>query len=196
MDPKPMTILATDALIVVDVQKDFCPGGALPVADGDAVVPVINALVPKFAYVVYTRDWHPDHHCSFSDAPAYVDKSWPVHCVAHTDGAAFHDDLLVASAAPVINKGTTSDLEAYSGFQGTSLLRNLRDKGVERIFVCGLATDYCVKHTVLDGLRNAFAVFVIEDAVRAVDVPAGTGRAAMAEMTAAGAAGISSGALL
>lgn len=190
-----MIVLPTDALIVVDVQKDFCPGGALAIADGDAVVPAINALTPKFAHVIYTRDWHPESHCSFSDAPAYVDKSWPVHCVAHTDGAAFHDDLLVASAAPVINKGTACEAEAYSGFQGTSLLRNLRDKGAERLFVCGLATDYCVKHTVLDGLRSAFAVFVIEDAVRAVDVPPGTGAAALAEMTAAGAVLLPSGAL-
>lgn len=190
-----MIVLPTDALIVVDVQKDFCPGGALAVTDGDAVVPAINALTLKFAHVIYTRDWHPERHCSFSDAPAYVDKSWPVHCVAHTDGAAFHDDLLVASAAPVINKGTACEAEAYSGFQGTSLLRNLRDKGAERLFVCGLATDYCVKRTVLDGLRNAFVVFVIEDAVRAVDVPPGTGAAALAEMTAAGAVLLPSGAL-
>lgn len=177
---------ASDALVVVDVQRDFCPGGALAVAGGDEVVPIINELTKKFDHLVFTRDWHPADHCSFSPAPEYHDKSWPVHCVAGSSGAAFAEGLDVPAHALVVDKGTAADREAYSGFEGTTLAETLRGRGVESIVVCGLATDYCVKNTALDGLRHGFRVTVVQDACRGVDVPPGTADAALREMAAAG----------
>ncbi len=177
---------ASDALVVVDVQRDFCPGGALAVAGGDEVVPIINELTKKFDHLVFTRDWHPADHCSFSPAPEYHDKSWPVHCVAGSSGAAFAEGLDVPAHALVVDKGTAADREAYSGFEGTTLAETLRGRGVESIVVCGLATDYCVKNTALDGLRHGFRVTVVQDACRGVDVPPGTSDEALREMAAAG----------
>lgn len=191
-----MLVLPSDALIVVDVQRDFCPGGALAVAGGDQIVPVINEAIPRFSRVIYTRDWHPEGHCSFSDAPQFTDKSWPRHCVAHSEGAAFHPGLLVVPHAVVVNKGRHADAEAYSGFGGTDLLHVLRAANVLHLYVCGLATDYCVKHTVLDALRAGYPVTVLSDAIRGVDVPPGTADAAIQEMTAAGAGFEPSGALV
>lgn len=176
----------TDALIVVDVQNDFCSRGALAVPDGDAVIPIINTVLDKFGAVVFTRDWHPPDHCSFAKSPQYVDGSWPVHCVRDTKGAAFHPHLAVPTNATVVNKATDREPDAYSGFDGTGLAKQLRDKGVKRVFVCGLATDYCVKATALDARVADFEVFVLLDACRAVDNPAGTGAAAVAEMENAG----------
>jgi nicotinamidase/pyrazinamidase len=190
-----MNVLPTDALIVVDIQNDFCPGGALAVDGGDAIVPGINALVPTFAHCAFTRDWHPPNHCSFSDNPEFVDKSWPVHCVQHTPGAAFHPALHVPENAWIISKATDPDREAYSDFENTNLASELRTRGVKRIFVCGIATDYCVKATALDGLRNGFAVVLIEDLCRAVDNPPGSGQAAVNEMEGAGIQVMPSGAL-
>ncbi|HOE65002.1 MAG TPA: nicotinamidase [Candidatus Hydrogenedentes bacterium] len=183
----------TDALIVVDIQSDFCPGGALPVNGGDAIVPVVNALSTRFDTVVFTRDWHPAAHCSFSAAPQFMDKSWPAHCVAGSSGAAFHPDLRVPANALVVSKGTDAAREAYSGFQGTTLAEDLEKRGVSRVFVCGLATDYCVKHTAIDAVRAGFETVVLEDAIRAVDVPPGAGAAAMDEMKQAGIAFVQSG---
>lgn len=177
----------SDALIVVDVQNDFCPGGALPVKDGDLVVPVLNRLIPLFRTVVFTRDWHPLNHLSFSDAPTYQDKSWPRHCVQNSAGAAFHPGLQVPPDALVVSKGSDPEQEAYSGFQGTNLSRSLRERGVARVFVGGLATDYCVKATVLDALREGFQAVVIRDAVRGVDLPPGSADQALAEMEKEGA---------
>lgn len=177
----------TDALIVVDVQQDFCPGGALAVAEGDRIVPGINALSHRFSIRAFTRDWHPAGHCSFSAAPQFVDKSWPPHCVAETPGAHFHPALDVPGDAIVINKGTDALKEAYSGFDGTSLAETLRAHRVRRVFICGLATDYCVKATALDAIKNGFDTYVIEDLCRGVDIPAGSALAAIDAMRAAGA---------
>ena len=182
-----MKVQATDALIVVDVQKDFCPRGALAVEKGDEVVPVLNGLTPKFGCVVFTRDWHPPNHCSFSDEPEFKDKSWPPHCVADTPGAAFHDDLWLPSHAMIIDKATGPDAEAYSGFQGTELAGRLRERGITRVFVGGLATDYCVKNTVLDALEAGFETVLVEDACRGIDIPPGTVAEAVVEMRQAGA---------
>ena len=184
-----------DALIVVDVQNDFCPGGALAVADADRIVPGINALAERFSVTVYTRDWHPADHCSFSDDPQFRDKSWPVHCVANTDGAQFHAQLAVPPDAVVIDKGTDASKEAYSGFDGTALAEMLRARGVSRVFVCGLATDYCVKATALDAVANGFETVVLDDLCRGVDVPLGTARAAIDAMKAAGIVVKNTGAL-
>lgn len=161
-------ILPSDALIVVDVQKDFCSGGALAVEEGDAVVPVINKIMPCFEHVIFTRDWHPPNHCSFSDQPQFVDKSWPVHCVAHSEGAAFHPGLQFPLNAAIVSTGKTPEEDGYSGFEGTDLHHNLREKNVERVFVCGLATDYCVKHTALAAARLTYHVMLVVDAVRGV----------------------------
>lgn len=185
-------IQPTDALIVVDVQNDFCPGGALAVAEGDAVVPLINGLVARFRVRVFTRDWHPPDHCSFADDPQFVDGSWPVHCVCDTPGAAFHPGLAVPDDAIVVNKATDREPDSYSGFDGTALADQLRAEGVERVFVLGLATDYCVKATALDAHAAGFDVYVLTDACRAVDNPPGTGAAALAEMERAGVVCINS----
>jgi nicotinamidase/pyrazinamidase len=181
-----------DALIAVDVQNDFCPGGALAVKSGDEVIPVINRMIPLFDTVVFTRDRHPSDHISFSDQPKYVDKSWPKHCVAGTFGAELHSNLTIPEGALIIDKGTRRDEEAYSGFQGTDLADILRKRGIKRVFVCGLATDYCVKNTVMDALSEGFEVVVLEDAVRGVDVPEGSAQAALKEIQEAGAVLISS----
>ncbi|MBN2311831.1 MAG: nicotinamidase [Candidatus Hydrogenedentes bacterium] len=191
-----MDIKPTDALIVVDVQNDFCPGGALPVVDGDAVVPVINRLLARTRHPVFTRDWHPANHCSFSDAPEFVDGSWPAHCVQNTPGAAFHPGLDVPEDARVVDKATDPSYEDYDGFQGTTLGDELRERGVDRVFICGLATDYCVKNTVLGARREGFEVVVVEDGCRAIDVPPGTAAQALAEMRRAGATVCESGDIL
>lgn len=163
-----MKVNENDALIVVDVQNDFCPGGALAVPNGDAVVRVINALQHKIDRVYFTRDWHPQDHCSFADEPEFVDQSWPTHCVQDSPGAEFHGDLRVPLDCPVISKGTDSEREAYSGFQGTDLTDQLRAAGVARVFVAGLATDFCVKATVLDALKNGFETVLVEDGCRGI----------------------------
>jgi len=191
-----MKIEPTDALIVVDVQQDFCPGGALPVNEGDQVVPVINVLLPKFEHVAFTRDWHPHNHCSFVDQPEFKDLSWPAHCLQGMPGAAFHPDLKVPQGVLIVDKATDAAKEAYSGFDGTDLALQLRSRGVTRVFVCGLATDYCVKATALDGQVQGFGVVVIEDACRGVDVPPGLTANAIEEMRRAGVEVRQSGDLL
>jgi nicotinamidase/pyrazinamidase len=174
-----------DALLLVDVQRDFCPGGALAVPGGDAVVPVLNdwieaaerAGVPVFA----TRDWHPADHVSF-DAQG---GPWPPHCVRDTEGAAFHPDLRLPDDAIAISKATTADAEAYSGFEGTHLADLLRAPAVQRLFVGGLATDYCVRATALDALREGFEVHLIEGGHRGIAPE--TSEAALTELAGAGA---------
>jgi nicotinamidase/pyrazinamidase len=180
------TITAQDALIVVDVQNDFMPGGSLGVDEGDVVVPLINRLVPLFEHVVYTRDWHPVDHVSFDDPPEYRDGSWPAHCVQGTRGAEFHRDLKVADGSLIVSKGDDPRAEAYSGFQATSvdLAGWLREHGIERLMVAGLATDYCVRATALDAVRAGFEVRLVEDAVRGV--AADSSRDAFEEMRRAG----------
>lgn len=180
-----MGIGPKDALIVVDVQRDFCPGGALAVHEGDLIVPSIVRIRKSFQTVAFTRDWHPRDHCSFSDDPQFVDGSWPVHCVAETPGAMFHRDLDVPEGSSVFDKGMDKDVEVYNGFQGTDLERVLRAGGVRRVFVCGLATDYCVKETVLGALSLGFETHLLSDACRPVD--AGSGAEAIDAMVARGA---------
>ena len=179
-----MKVNDTDALIVVDVQNDFCPGGALSVLGGEGVVRVINPLQMKFDKLYFTRDWHPQDHCSFSDTPAYTDKSWPPHCVQDSPGAEFHGDLHVPSDATIISKGTDPAREAYSGFEDTDLADRLKADGVTRVFVAGLATDYCVKATALDALAAGFETVLVEDGCRGVNDE--TAAAALVEMRAAG----------
>lgn len=181
-----------DALVLVDVQNDFCPGGSLPVPEGDRVVPVLNRYVARFtdagAPVFASRDWHPARTRHFqADGGA-----WPPHCVQSTPGAAFHPGLAVPPGAIVVSKGMDPEEDAYSAFQGTDERGTpfdaaLRRRGVRRLFVGGLATDYCVKATVLDARRLGFEVLVLGDAVRAVEVKPGDGARALEEMRAAGA---------
>ncbi|MEM3386900.1 MAG: bifunctional nicotinamidase/pyrazinamidase [Nitrososphaerales archaeon] len=175
------------ALIVVDVQNDFCPGGALPVPEGDRVVPIINCYIDIFreagAPIFFTRDWHPKDHISFKGYGGI----WPPHCVQNTWGAAFHPALKVGEEDVVVSKGFERLKEAYSGFEGTDLDERLRRLCVERLLVGGLATDYCVKNTVLDGLKRGYRVFLLEDAVRGVDVKVGDSIRAVEEMVKSGA---------
>ncbi len=183
-----MQIGDTDALIVVDVQNDFCPGGALGVPDGDLVVPVVNRLLPLFTHRVFTRDWHPRGHISFGDPPEYRDGSWPPHCVQGTPGAHFHPDLDIPLDAIVVTKGDEPDREAYSGFQagGVDLAGWLRGRGVKRVFIAGLATDYCVRATALDAVAAGFSAVLVEDGARGVAPD--TTEAALRDMDRAGVA--------
>lgn len=191
-----------DALIVVDVQNDFCPGGALAVADGDAVVPIVNAMAVRFPTVVFTQDWHPVGHASFAYAHGRsafetIDLSygpqvlWPDHCIQGSAGAEFHSGLDVASAQMIVRKGFHAGVDSYSGFveadrrTGTGLAGYLRDRGVERVFVAGLATDFCVAWTALDARSAGFAAVLVEDACRAIDLDGSLARA-LADMDAAG----------
>lgn len=176
-----------DALIVVDVQRDFLPGGALAVRDGDAVVPVLNRYLAlareKRLPVFASRDWHPPNHCSFTSRAG----PWPPHCVAGTEGAQFAPGLELPQDASVIDKATNEEADAYSAFGGTTLASQLRERGVKRVLVGGLATDYCVLNTVRDALKEGFEVVLLTDAIRAVDVKPGDGVRAEAEMREAGA---------
>ena len=180
-------LAATDALIVVDVQNDFLPGGHLAVPQGDEVVSVLNRYLAAFERarrpIFVTRDWHPVNHCSFKRQGG----PWPVHCVAHTQGAAFAPALRLPATAAIISKGITPDKEAYSGFEGTSLEERLRLAGVRRLYVGGLATDYCVLNTVKDGLLHGFGVVLLMDAIRPVNVHESDGPNAEAEMLRLGA---------
>src|SRR5262245_5599635 len=175
------------ALIVVDVQNDFCPGGSLAVAHGDEVVAPLNKLIGEFLGrgepVFKTRDWHPAKTKHF----AMYGGTWPVHCVAGTTGAEFHQDLADDARATIVSKGTNESADGYSGFDGTNLGQLLKDEEVKEVWVGGLATDYCVKHTVLDALREGFEVKALADAMRAVNVNPDDGAKALAEMRAAGA---------
>jgi nicotinamidase/pyrazinamidase len=177
---------AHDAIIVVDVQRDFCPGGALPVPEGDQVIPVINRLLPMFGRWIYSRDWHPANHVSFSDNPEYRDGSWPPHAVAGTPGSDWCKELDMPMNAILVSKADQPDTEVYSPFRipRLDLAPFLRHRQVERVFITGLATDYCVRQTALDARAAGFAVYLVEDAVRGVD-PETTGRA-LEEMQEAG----------
>ena len=190
-------------LVVVDVQNDFMPGGALAVPRGDEVVPLINQLAARFENVVLTQDWHPRRHASFASAHpgkkpfetiqlAYgTQVLWPDHCVQGTSGAAFHSDLNLTKAQLVIRKGHHRDIDSYSGFleadrkTTTGLAGYLRERRLESLYVCGLATDFCVAWTALDALAAGFEVAVIEEACRAIDLDGSLARA-WSDMTAAG----------
>lgn len=163
-----MRITENDVLVVVDVQNDFCPGGPMAVPEGDGVVDVINRLIDKFDHLVYSRDWHPSDHVSFSDEPEFRDGSWPRHCVQHTPGAEFYPDLRVPSDALVVNKAANPEVESYSAFGGTGLAQMLKERGIQRVFVTGLATDYCVKGTALDAVDAGFETVLVEDAARGI----------------------------
>ena len=181
-----MTTQPKRALIIVDVQNDFCPGGSLAVADGDEVVGPLNKLAREFLEreepVFKIRDWHPPTTKHFK---AYG-GTWPVHCVQNTEGAKFHPELIEDSRIPIVSKGL-GDEDCYSAFDGTHLTQQLKKLGVEEVWIGGLATDYCVKNTVLDGLKNGFAVKAVADAMRPVDLKSGDGERAIEEMRAAGA---------
>jgi nicotinamidase/pyrazinamidase len=178
---------AGDALLVVDVQRDFLPQGSLPVRDGDLVVPVLNRYIAlalaKAIPVLACRDWHPRAHCSFK---AYGGP-WPEHCVADTAGAEFAPGLNLPANATIISKATRTDVDAYSAFGGNDLAQRLRHLGIKRVLIGGLTTDYCVLNSVRDALAAGFKVLVLRDAIRAVNVNPGDGERAEHEMAAAGA---------
>jgi nicotinamidase/pyrazinamidase len=198
-----MQIQSDDLLLVIDVQNDFCPGGALAVADGDAVVSVVNRLAARFDHVVLTQDWHPRAHSSFATShqgsapfetitmPYGPQTLWPDHCVQGTAGAAFHPELAIDKAELVIRKGFRPAIDSYSAFYEndratpTGLAGYLRERGLKRIFMAGLATDYCVHYSALDARRLGFETVVVESGCRAIDL-AGSLAAAREAMAAAG----------
>ncbi len=178
---------AGDALTVVDVQNDFLPGGSLAVPRGDEAVPILNRYLAAFEAkrlpVIATRDWHPPDHVSFKGQGG----PWPVHCVQGTRGAEFASTLRLPPSAILICKATQREQDAYSGFQGTDLRARVEALNVRRLFVGGLATDYCVLQTVKDALASGFEVFLLRDAIRAVNVHPEDGRRAEEEMIRLGA---------
>lgn len=182
-----MQLRSGDALLIVDVQIDFCPGGSLAVPQGDAVVPVVNrwialaqeARVPIFA----SRDWHPPNHVSFRERGG----PWPPHCVQNTRGAELHPALELPPETVIVNKGSDPDRDSYSAFGGTDLGERLRRAGTRRLWVGGLALDYCVKASVLDALRLGLEVHLVRDATRPVEIEPGDGDRALEEVRAAGA---------
>lgn len=188
----------------MDIQNDFLPGGALAVPDGDQVIPVVNALQPMFPVVVATQDWHPENHGSFAESHEGKDvfeqielnglpqTLWPVHCVQHTEGAELAADLNQEGIMKVFPKGTDAGIDSYSGLfdngrrKSTGLGEWLKAEGVAEVFVCGLATDYCVKFTALDAARTGFKTYFIEDASRGVNLQPDHVTNAIAEMERAG----------
>jgi nicotinamidase/pyrazinamidase len=184
-----------DALLITDFQNDFTPGGALAVEGGDEIGEPINELADRFEFVVATRDWHPSDHGSFVGVEVDMDKwegtdppgIWPVHCVAGTEGAQLHSSLDQGKVDLVLDKGQSPNSQGYSSFHGSGLADVLRQRNVKRVYVTGLTTDYCVKNTVLDALREGLEVTVVVDAIRAVNVQPGDGERALEEMKAAGA---------
>jgi nicotinamidase/pyrazinamidase len=192
-----------DLLLIIDVQNDFCPGGALAVADGGAVVPVINRLAERFAHIALTQDWHPSGHSSFATShpgsapfetismPYGQQTLWPDHCVQGTQGAAFHPQLATQRAELVIRKGFRREIDSYSAFYEndrrtpTGLAGYLRERGLRRIFLAGLATDFCVHYSAVDARRLGFEAVVVEPGCRAIDL-AGSLDAAWTAMAAAG----------
>ena len=179
-----------DALIVVNVQIDFLPGGSLAVPGGDAVVPVLNRYIADFSDkrlpIFVTRCWHPADHCSFH----IQGGPWPAHCVAGSNGARFAPNLRFPTEVTVISKATEASKDAYSGFSGTSLLAQLREIGAKRLFIGGLATDYCVLNTVKDGLAAGFAVLLLADAIAAVNIKPDDEKEAKSAMRRLGAIAI------
>lgn len=179
---------ADSALVLVDIQNDFCPGGALAVEEGDQIVDVVNRLMPRFPLVISTQDWHPANHISFKAQGG----PWPPHCVQGTRGAELHPALNTQTIEHYLRKASSPSKDDYSEFegkdeQGRSLDQVLRSHDVKRIFVAGLATDYCVLATVSDGLKLGFDVFAVTDAMRAVNVEPEDGAKALRQMSAAGA---------
>jgi nicotinamidase/pyrazinamidase len=208
-----MRLAESDILLVIDVQNDFCPGGALAVPRGDEIVPVVNRLGTAFAHVVLTQDWHPSGHHSFASAHpgrkpfetidlAYGPQTlWPDHCVQDTDGAAFHPDLRLPQAELVLRKGFRRAIDSYSAFfendeqTPTGLAGYLRERGFTRVFLVGLATDFCVHYTGADARREGFSAVLIEDGCRAIDLAGSLGDA-LAKMRSAGIEFARSGAIV
>ncbi|HUD22068.1 MAG TPA: bifunctional nicotinamidase/pyrazinamidase [Acidobacteriaceae bacterium] len=184
-----ITLQPTDALLAVDLQNDFCPGGALEIAGGDEIVPVVNALAQRFAHVLLTQDWHPPAHISFASAhpgakpyqtiaaPYGPQTLWPDHCIQNSHGAKFHPELDIPHAELVLRKGYRPEIDAYSAFlendhiTPTGLAGYLRERGLTRLFLCGLAYDFCVRFSAIDGTSQDFECLVVEDASRAVKLP-------------------------
>ncbi len=203
----------TSALILVDLQNDFLSGGALAVPDGDAVIPVANRMMPHFSTVIATQDAHPPEHGSFAANQRGVEVgqifelnglpqvAWPVHCVRDTAGAALNQELVTSRITRSFDKGTDPAVDSYSGFfdngrrKSTGLAEWLRDHQIKDLYVMGLATDFCVKATVLDALKEGFSVWLLEDGCRAVNLKPGDGEQAITEMREAGATIIWSGAI-
>ena len=201
------------ALILVDLQHDFCPGGALAVNKGDETIAIANRLMPHFSLVVATQDWHPANHKSFAtqhpgkkpgdtiELNGKPQVLWPPHCVQDTPGAELHRDLDRSKITEVIRKGTDASIDSYSGFfdnnheKATGLADWLRERWITRVYVMGLATDYCVKYTALDASKLGFEVWVIEDGCRAVELTKGDGDRALLEMRGQGAHVIESGSI-
>ena len=157
-----------EALIIVDMQKDFCKGGSLEVPGADEIVPILNKYIEKFlgkGLVIATRDWHPSNHISFKEKGG----RWPKHCIQNSEGAEFHPELKLPENAIIISKGTNPKKEAYSGFEDTELEKILKENGIRKVWVGGVATEYCVKATCLDALERGFEVFLLEDACRGVN---------------------------
>ncbi|MDZ7694129.1 MAG: bifunctional nicotinamidase/pyrazinamidase [Balneolaceae bacterium] len=202
-----------EALLIIDVQNDFCPGGALEVPNGDEVVPVINYLSEEFDTVLQTQDWHPKGHSSFASShkgkepfgtiqrPYGEQTLWPDHCVQGTEGADFHPGLEINNTQLIVRKGFRRPIDSYSAFYendhetSTGLAGYLREREIDTLFVAGLATDFCVKWSVLDGCKEEFAVNVIKDAVRGIDIE-GSVEQAWKEMEEAGAKKVISSELL
>ena len=200
-----------NALIVVDLQNDFCPGGALAVQAGNAIVPVIDRILPAFSCVVATQDWHPANHESFAANHAGKNVGdvielggmpqilWPVHCVQSTPGAAFHPGFDTTGLDGVFQKGVDPEIDSYSGFfdngrgRATGLADYLNGRGIGTVYVCGLATDYCVQATALDALSLGFETWVISDACRGVNLQIGDDGRALEAIAAAGGRVITSG---
>jgi nicotinamidase/pyrazinamidase len=183
-----MQLQPTDALLVVDVQNDFMPGGALAIPDGDAIIPLINTLAKKFDHVILTQDWHPAQHISFASTHNkqhyetiqvhYGPQTlWPEHVLQHTEGAAFHPALHIPHAELILRKGFRRHIDSYSAFlendhrTPTGLAGYLRERNLQRLFLCGLAYDFCVRYSAIDGHNHGFETIVIEDATRAVNLP-------------------------
>ncbi|MDC7124925.1 MAG: nicotinamidase [Spirochaetales bacterium] len=175
------------ALIVVDLQNDFCEGGTLEVKNSEEIITPINRLVEHFTSatlpIFFTRDWHPENHCSFKEYGGL----WPKHCIAGKIGASFNEEVLIPEEARIISKAEKQNADAYSGFEGTPLDSRLKERDVDSIIVCGLATDYCVKNTVLDALKLNYKVTVTTDGIRAVNIKPEDGDKAIEEMKSAGA---------
>ena len=185
------------ALLLVDIQNDFCAGGALAVAEADEIIPIVNRLIPRFEILVATQDWHPHNHSSFKEHGG----PWPPHCVQHTRGAELHPGLDTTGVSLCVRKGASPDRDDYSEFEGVDenggkLDALLKSRDIDTVYVVGLATDYCVRATVLDALRNGYRVLVFEDGIKAVNVAPGDGDRAIKEMAAAGAHVINSKAVL
>jgi nicotinamidase/pyrazinamidase len=171
------------ALLIIDFQNDFCPGGALAVEEGDRIAEPIKRLAPEFDYVFATRDWHPPDHASFKTEGG----PWPVHCVQGTPGAELHPSMSDVDVEEVVSVGVGRDDEGYSGFEKSNLAELLRERNVDGVAVCGLATDYCVRASTIDACREGFDTTVVSDAIRAVEVEPGDGERAIEGMEAAGA---------